>query len=136
MFGIDTNLLVRYITQDGAEAPAVTRHLERECSRERPAFISLIVLCELVWVLRRAYKYKRLDVALILEHILMTDGFEVERSETAWRAWQAYRSGPADFSDYVIGGIAREYDAVPVHTLDRNASQSSDFILVETKGSL
>jgi len=132
MFGLDTNLLVRYITQDGDEAAAVTQHLERECTRARPGFVCLVVLCELVWVLRQAYKYDRPTVAAIVGKLLSTSEFEVERPGLAWRALTEYRTGPADFSDYLIGQIAGEYDASPVHTLDRKAAKSPAFMLVDT----
>jgi len=131
MIGLDTNLLVRYITQDGDEAVAVTRHLERECTHTRPGFVCLVVLCELVWVLRQAYKYDRATVADIVGKLLSTVEFEVERAALAWRALAEYRSGPADFSDYLIAQISYEHDACPVHTLDRKAARNPNFMLVD-----
>jgi len=130
MVGIDTNLLVRYITQDGEEAALATRHLEAVCTRETPGFVCLVVLCELVWVLRQAYGYGRAAIAMVLERLLTTTEFEVERSVIAWRALNEYRSGPADFSDYVIGHVAVACEATPVHTLDRKAARSPYFTLV------
>ena len=135
MIGIDTNLLVRYITQDGDEAPAVTRYLETRCTFEHPGFVCLIVLCELVCVLARAYRYDRTAIAAILTKLLATAEFEVERSMLAWRALQEYGEGTAGFSDYLIGEVVRECDASPVHTLDRKAGKSPNFVLVETRAS-
>ncbi|MDX9981582.1 MAG: type II toxin-antitoxin system VapC family toxin [Lentisphaeria bacterium] len=132
MIGIDTNLLVRYITQDGEEAPAVTRHLEAECTVEQPGFVCLVVLCELVWVLRHAYKYDRPAIAAILERLLATAEFEIQQATLVWRALGDYRAGPADFSDYLIGQIADEHQATPVHTLDRKAARQPLFLLVGT----
>lgn len=132
MIGIDTNLLVRYITQDGEEAPAATRHLEAECTAERPGFVCLVVLCELVWVLRHAYKYDRPAIAAILERLLATAEFEIQHATFVWRALGDYRAGPADFSDYLIGQIAGENQAIPVHTLDRKAARHPHFLLVGT----
>ena len=131
MLGLDTNLLVRYITQDGEEAATVTAYLERECSQARPGFICLVVLCELVWVLRRAYKYDRSSVVAILESLLSTAEFEVEHASLAWRALTDYRTGSADFSDSLIGHVSREYDACPVHTLDQKAARHPNFVLVD-----
>ena len=52
---VDTNVLVRYLTwDDEAQAEAAARVIE---SGEVVA-ISVIVLCELAWVLRRAYRYR------------------------------------------------------------------------------
>jgi predicted nucleic-acid-binding protein len=130
MVGVDTNLLVRYITQDGIEAPAVTQHLETHCTVACPGFVSLIVLCELVWVLDRAYGYRRADIAAILGKLLSTAEFEVERSRLAWRALMEYAEGTADFSDYLIGQVAHEFGATPVHTLDRKAGKSPNFLLL------
>lgn len=130
MIGIDTNLLVRYITQDGKEAAGATRHLERVCKADSPGFICTVVLCELVWVLRGAYGYERSAIAAILEKLLTTEEFEIERSALVWRALKEYRNGPADFSDYVIAHTCSEVDAVPVHTLDKKAGKTPLFFLV------
>ncbi len=131
MFGLDTNLLVRYITQDGEEAAAVTQHLERECTQARPGLVCLVVLCELVWVLRQAYKYDRSSVAAIVRKLLSTAELEAERASLAWRALADYRTGPADLSGYLIAQVTRECNACPVHTLDRKAAKHRDFLLVD-----
>lgn len=130
MTGIDTNLLVRYITQDGPEAKVVSTHLEAVCTQKSPGFIPLICMCELVWVLDRAYRYSRGDIAAIVARVLETDSFEVESSDLAWKALSEYRTGPADYSDYLIAQVAKKHDAVPVYTLDRKAARSSLFKIV------
>ncbi len=132
MVGIDTNLLVRYITQDGKEAAAVTAYLETNCTAKMPGFISHIVLCELVWVLARAYKYDKAEIAAIVEKVLTVAEFEVQQPDLAWRALHQYRTESADFSDFLLAQVAREHDAIPVATLDKKASRSDDFVLVET----
>lgn len=130
MTGIDTNLLVRYITQDGDEAQKATAHLERICTLENPGFICLVVLCELVWVLDRAYHYNRSAIAAILDKLFATAEFEVERSLLAWSALREYQAGPADYADYIIAQVCSDANAVPVHTLDKKASKSALFFHV------
>ncbi len=51
MKGLDTNVLVRYITRDdpGQERTA-SRFLDSARTRAEPIFVNAIVLCELVWV--------------------------------------------------------------------------------------
>ncbi len=57
MIGLDTNVLVRYIVRDDPVHTALAEMLiEQHCSEENPGFVSHIVLCELCWVLTRAYK--------------------------------------------------------------------------------
>ncbi len=60
MTGIDTNVLVRYIVQDDpAQSALATTFIEKNCTAKKPGFINLIVLCELTWVLKRAYRAER-----------------------------------------------------------------------------
>jgi len=56
MIGLDTNVLVRYLTQDDPkQAARATRVVEEELSENVPGFIGLMVLVETVWVLQRLY---------------------------------------------------------------------------------
>ena len=103
MIGVDTNILVRYITQDGVETAVANDFLENECSESNPGFLSLVVLCELVWVLRRAYRYEKRDICMILEKIFTTREFSIEHSMIAWRALRLFNHSNANFSDHVIG---------------------------------
>lgn len=47
MIGIDTNVLVRYITQDDQQQSKKASHfIETQLTKESPGIISKIVLCE------------------------------------------------------------------------------------------
>ena len=73
MIGVDTNVLVRYIVQDDIEqSKDATRFIEKRISSSNPGFINQIVLCELVWVLKRAYGYEKTIIFEVLEKILQT----------------------------------------------------------------
>lgn len=103
MIGLDTNVLVRYITQDDPEQSArANKLIEQSCSKRCPGKIAQIVLCELVWVLQRAYRYDKRQVIAVLEQILVTAELDVENEQLAHLALSAWRNGPADFSDYLI----------------------------------
>jgi len=131
VIGIDTNILIRYIVQDTDEAKLATAYLEQKCSSENPGFVCLIVLCEIVWVLRKAYKYDKSIVVPILYRLMTTKELEIENTVVAWRAYEEYKNGNADFSDYVIGLVCRRGDAHPVVTFDRKAASNSLFILLD-----
>lgn len=48
MTGIDTNILVCYVTRDDPEQYRAARaFLESNCTREEPGYVDVIVLCEL-----------------------------------------------------------------------------------------
>lgn len=120
MIALDTNVLVRHLTQDDpVQSPVASREIEQAANRGEEIFISDVVLCELVWVLEDCYDLKRAQIADILERILQTSSFCFQAKETLWSALGDYRAGRADFSDYTIGRTARNAGAHPTLTLDR-----------------
>jgi predicted nucleic-acid-binding protein len=103
MIGLDTNVLVRYLTQDHpAQALKASQLIEKHCTQDAPGFVSLVVLCELVWVLRGAYGYQKTLVVEVLEHILAVRELQVEAEHIAGAALRAFRRGRADFADYIV----------------------------------
>lgn len=103
MIGLDTNVLVRYLTQDHEEQAArAARLIESRCTRQNPGWIALVVLCELVWVLRGAYRYEKQLVVEVLDRLLQTSELRLEDHDLAQQALEAWRNGAADFADYVI----------------------------------
>ena len=124
MIGIDTNILVRYLTQDDPEqAPRANRLIETQCTKAEPGFIAHIVLCELVWVLRSAYGYSKPQVVGVLEQILVTVEFVIEAEEVVFPALEAYRHGPADFSDYLLILTNRTAGCASTYSFDTRLAQ-------------
>jgi predicted nucleic-acid-binding protein len=102
MTGIDTNVLVRYITQDEPrQAAMAAEYIEKKCTVEQPGYVNHIVLCEIVWVLQRCYKTGRMEVLEVVEQILRTEQFRVQDPQIAWLALAEARNGKADFADYL-----------------------------------
>ena len=57
MIALDTNILVRYLAEpDTDQGKLAERLLEDGLSADDPGFVSVIVLAELLWVLKRAYQ--------------------------------------------------------------------------------
>ena len=131
MIGVDTNVLVRYLTEDDAaqvrRVDAVVTHALENGIR---LHIDDIVLCELVWVLRTGYRFGKAAVADALERILSTALFSFEDRDLLRRAVDTYRSGGGDFADYVIG--LRNVRAGCIHTvtLDRAIRDDPAFVLL------
>jgi predicted nucleic-acid-binding protein len=68
MIGLDTNVLVRYLTQDNPpQARLATELIERRLSEQDPGFISVVAMVETVWVLDRAYGLSAAAIAGVIE---------------------------------------------------------------------
>lgn len=120
MTGIDTHVLVRYLTQDD---PAQTTRVnalmaETEASDER-LFVNDVVVCELIWVLESAYKFDKADVVAALNMILATRHLEFEDKDRLRLALDDYRTSHADFSDCIIGRRNHGRSCSTTWTMDR-----------------
>lgn len=134
MIGLDTNILVRYITQDDPEQSALASKLiEQNCSRESPGYINHIVLCELVWVLRRCYKVEEQQALQVIEQILRTVQFLVQNPQVVWKALKLARKNKADFPDCLITHINLAGGCITTVTLDRAAAEINGTTFLEEK---
>jgi predicted nucleic-acid-binding protein len=130
MIGLDTNLLVRYVTQDDpVQSPLVTRVFE-SLTPEQPGFISLVALIETVWVLRSFYETSRNQIERVVEMLLRARGVVVERRALVWEALHAYSQGSADFGDYLIEFSGREVGCEHTLTFDRDAANTAGMKLL------
>ena len=124
-------MLARYVVGDEPRQTAAARRLiESSCTVESPGVVTLVVLCELVWVLAQGYGYRRSQVALVVRKLLAAQDLSVERTDLAWQALNLFEEGTADFSDYVIGLCGRHEKAAATCTFDRQAARSPLFRLV------
>lgn len=123
MIGVDTNVLVRFLAQDDeAQSLIATRFIAR-LSRERPGFVSAVVLAEITWVLARAYKASRDDIASTVEGLLRSAELMVENADAAYRALGRYQgSKSAEYADALISETAALAGARETVTFDRNAA--------------
>ena len=59
MIGLDTNVLVRYVTQDDPVQSPKASALIESLTTVSPGFVSLVSVVELVWVLQSCYPSAR-----------------------------------------------------------------------------
>jgi predicted nucleic-acid-binding protein len=125
MIGLDTNVLVRFLTMDDArQGPVASRFLK---SAGEPLFVNTIVLCELVWVLSAAYKLSKELIADAIEKLLLTEQLEIEESDLVWTALEDYRNNNVDFSDCLIGKKNEAQGCSRTVTFDRNLAKLKTF---------
>ena len=117
---IDTNLLVRYLTEDDpGKANDVKRLLVKAARDEVRLLIPSVVIAELVWVLQSFYRLDRSEIAPLLNAILHTRGVEVGDKALVSEAIALYRDGTQDFIDAWIVAYAKTAGARSVYTFDR-----------------
>jgi predicted nucleic-acid-binding protein len=131
MIGLDTNVLVRYLTRDDpAQYKKAATVIETATDRGEQFLVNTAVLCELVWVLRSAYDYSREEIGRALEQIFATAQFEIERLDEARQALGDFRATKADFSDVLIGRINRTLGAERTITFDTDLKSIETFQLL------
>ena len=131
MIGLDTNVVVRYLTQDDPkQSPIATRLMEKTLSSDEPGFISLVVLAEVIWVLVSLYSVDRAGVAEVVGGLLTIEQLRVESAELVWRAKRRFEASKADFSDALIAECAVAAGCKRAVTFDRTAAATSGFALL------
>ena len=133
MIGLDTNVLVRYLAQDDATQSAVaTRLIEQDLSASSPGFISLMVLTELGWVLKRLYGASEAELLQTVADLLASPQFQVENRAVVQAAVQHMRGlrTQAGWTDLLIAQIAQAQGCRHTVTFDKTAVRSAGMRLL------
>ena len=132
MIGLDTNVLVRYLTQDEPrQAALANRLIEETLTADEPGFVSAVALVELVWVLESGYGCDRVQVAAVLERLLRAKPLVVEGAEVAWQATRIFSAGKADFADCMIERAGHAGSCDHTVTFDRLAAKDAGMRLLD-----
>lgn len=129
MIGLDTNVIVRYITQDDPDQSRRATRLIESLDEHNRGFISLVVLCELHWVLRRAYKVTREDAASVVRRLLSAKELVLQEADAVRRAL-ARLTTESDFADVLISELGILAGCDRTATLDKRASRIRGMKLV------
>jgi predicted nucleic-acid-binding protein len=128
MKAVDTNILVRFLTEDEPAQLAIARKIIQEAQQEGTRlFICSIVLCELIWVLSYSYELDKAGIIGVLERLFVADAFEIERLSLATAALERYRHGRAGYADYLIGELALAAGCNETLTFDRKLKATEGF---------
>lgn len=131
MIALDTNVLVRFLVEDDpAQTERARVFLQRIIDAGSTAFVSDVVLCEIVWVLERSYKLRRPEIARLLGRLLRANHLAFLSPDPLAPALEAYDEGRGDFADYVIREHARAHGCDAVATFDRALLKEPGFLAV------
>jgi len=130
MIGLDTNVLVRYLTQDDkAQAKRATKLIEQQISEEAPGFIGIVVLAEAVWVLQRLYSASFQEVLQTVRDLLASRNIVIEDRNVVARAVAVSERSGAGFPDALIAMSAASAGCDEVVTFDRGAVRAGMLLL-------
>jgi len=131
VIGTNTNPLLRLLVRDDPEQTERVMELLTECrGRRETVHVSLIVLCELAWVLRSTYGKSRREIVDAIEGLMQADPFQPEQPDLLRAALEQYRNGPADFADYLIGALNLAAGCRHTVTFDRSLRGAAGFQLL------
>jgi len=124
LIGIDTNVLLRYLTQDDpGQSAAATRFIERTLGSRRRGHVSLVTLAELNWVLRTRYGVDREAMSEALLRIMADGRLMIQDAAAAWIALDAFRTPGVDFADALISAVDQAHGCTHSVTFDRGAAR-------------
>ena len=123
MIALDTNVIVRFLTQDDADQARRAVAVFDELTADEPGFVSTVVWAELHWVLTRSYGFTPRDVVERIAGLSVADEIDAEDPAVVASAVSSARRG-ADFADALIDAAYRKAGCERTLSFNRAACQA------------
>ncbi|MBK8098202.1 MAG: type II toxin-antitoxin system VapC family toxin [Planctomycetes bacterium] len=104
---------------DPGQVQQALRLLARLEASDDTAYVPVLVLCELVWVLQAGYGHQRTAIVDALRRLLTVRQLTFAEPDVVARALDAFGTGNGDFADYVLREQARGAGCTAVATFDK-----------------
>jgi predicted nucleic-acid-binding protein len=130
VIGLDTNVLVRYLVEDDEAQTRAAKEVMNGLSASNPGWVSLVVLAELVWSLKKTYKLSKDGIVNVVEGLLASKDLLIEASEKVQYALLLHRNSRAGFADCLLWVNARDAGCQKVVTFDRVAARDLGMELI------
>ncbi len=124
MIGVDTNVLVRLFVVDNPRQSEVAGQFFASRSSANPAFVSLVVVAELVWLLNDTYDFSHAAIVGVLDKLLASPDFALEHHEFVSDAVMMAQQKKIDIADFLIARTAVANGSRATVTFDQNAAKS------------
>jgi predicted nucleic-acid-binding protein len=124
VIGIDTNVLVRFLTRDDETQYEQARSLiQAQIDAGEPIFVSLLVVLETEWVLRSRYGLTKPRIMEVLTELLESRELVFEDESSLEEALFYWRDSTADFADCLIVARGRRLGCRQVVSFDAKAAE-------------
>lgn len=130
MIGLDTNIMVRYFTQDDpVQSRRATEIIEQALTEDEPGYISLVTMAEVTWVLERVYHRSGHEIARAIEAMLQADSLLIQSEQEVFTAMVALKTGQGGFADALTAALGQRAGCTSTLTFDKKASRIAGFEL-------
>ena len=117
---VDTNLFIRYLTNDDKQKADKVEKLLNEASSGKLKLITTeMVIAEIIWVLESSYDLTPGDITPMIRGILATPGLEVINESNVKKAVQLYHDFNIDFIDGYIAAVMEQKKINELYSFDR-----------------
>jgi len=130
MTGLDTNVLLRFFSQDDPVQSPIAGRAIASLSKDEPGWIGLVAIVEFVWVMLSRKRASREAMAYAIRSLLETESLVIEQSAVVAEATTLFRTTRADFADCLIAASARAAGCGRVVTFDRVAARDAGMELL------
>ena len=129
MIAVDTNVLVRHLYQrdDPAQTREANRVIGEAIAAGETVYISVRVLAETIWVLRGVYGLAKAGLVRVIETLWKEPSFTLQEGAAVRTALDQFIRGGGDFSDYLIGQLARDSGSRTTYTFDGKLRRGDGF---------
>jgi predicted nucleic-acid-binding protein len=128
--GLDTNVLTRLLLADDPEQTARGRAFAANRPAGELLFVNRIVICELVWTLRRSFRFDRGQIADVVDRLLKSRVLEIEDYDALGFALYLYQTSGADLADCLLGVTNGLFGCERTVTFDHKAAELDEFELI------
>ena len=130
MIGLDTNVLVRYITQDDDKQSALANSLIDSLEASSAGYVTLVTVTELNWVLESVYGVTRHQFVEVMQTLMALNTIKLDRAAVVASAVRVYSSSKADFSDCLIERLSASAGCDQTMTFDKAAAKMAGMVLI------
>lgn len=123
---IDTNVLIRYVTNDEpTKADRAKQFLERIERGEEECILCEAVIAEVIWVLThpRIYNLSREEVVEYLVSVVQLNGVRIQPKTMYLRALEMYKTSDLDFTDCLLASMVECGRAASLASFDSEIRQ-------------
>jgi len=129
--GLDTNVMIRWLTLDPAASEQSQIASAAILARTAEGvFVNSVVLAELAWVLERSLRFDRVGIAAVIESVLAVPSITVADRPQVEVSLKNFQAGKAGFADCLIAALNASGGCTTTLTFDKSATKSPHFTLL------